>query len=71
MVVTLLGMFQFCLSIIVHHLILTIVRIIFLELGEGPTHNIDDSVGTADKKFSINFTKAKTKIFFECTLQWR
>ena len=53
-----------------HHLILTIVRIIFLELGEGPTHNIDDSVGTAEKKISINFTKAKTKIFFECTLQW-
>ena len=63
-------MFQFCLSIIVHHLILTIVRIIFLELGEGPIHNIDDSVGATEKKFSINFTKAKTKLFFECTLQW-
>ena len=63
-------MFQFSLSIIVHHLILTIVRIIFLELGKGPTHNIDDSLGTTEKKLSINFTKPKTKIFFECTLQW-
>ena len=30
-------------------------------LGEGPTDDINGSVGTAEKKFSINFSKAKTK----------
>ena len=28
---------------------------------EGPTESINDSIGAAEQKFSINFTKAKTK----------
>ena len=32
-----------------------------LVLGEGPTDDIDNSVGAAEKKFSIDFTKAKPK----------
>ena len=34
----------------------------FLVLGEGPTDDINDSIGAAEKKFSINFSKAKTKL---------
>ena len=30
-------------------------------LGEGPTDDINGSIGTAEKKLSINFSKAKTK----------
>ena len=33
----------------------------FLLLGEGPTQGINDSTGAAEKKFSINFSKASTK----------
>ena len=33
----------------------------FLVLGEGPTQGINDSTGSAEKKFSINFSKANTK----------
>ena len=33
----------------------------FLLLGEGPTQGINDSTGPAEKKFSINFSKANTK----------
>ena len=33
-------------------------------LGEGLTYDSNRSLGEADKKFSINFTKAKTKFFF-------
>ena len=33
----------------------------FLVLGEETTDYINDSIGTAGKKFSLNFTKAKTK----------
>ena len=33
----------------------------FLVLGEGPTDNINGSIGAAQKKFSIHFSKAKTK----------
>ena len=36
---------------------------IFLVLGEEPTDGIIDSIGAAEKKFSINFTKAKTKFY--------
>ena len=32
----------------------------FLVLGERPTDDINGSVGTAEKKFSTNFIKAKT-----------
>ena len=47
--------------IIVHNLILTITRIIFLILGEGPSYGINGSFGSPEKKFSINFTKANTR----------
>ena len=30
-------------------------------LGEGPTDDINGSIGTAEKKLSINFSKANTK----------
>ena len=33
----------------------------FLILGEGPTFDINDSFGSLEKKFSINFIKANTK----------
>ena len=33
----------------------------FLILGEGSTFGINGSFGASEKKFSINFTKAKTK----------
>ena len=42
---------------------LIISRIILLVLGEGLTYDSNRSLGEADKKFSINFTKAKTKFF--------
>ena len=32
-----------------------------LALGKGPTNDINDSVGTTEKKFSIDFGKANTK----------
>ena len=38
-----------------------IARIIFLLLGEGPTYGINGSFGSPEKKFSINFSKGKTK----------
>ena len=41
----------------------------FLVLGEGLNDGINDSGGSAEKTFSINFTKSKYKIFFEFTLQ--
>ena len=33
----------------------------FLILGEGPTFGINGSLGSPEKKFNINFTKANTK----------
>ena len=33
----------------------------FLVLGKEPTDDINGSIGTADKNFNINFSKAKTK----------
>ena len=33
----------------------------FLVLGEGPTQDINDSTGSAEKKISINFSKSNTK----------
>ena len=49
-------LYSFVLSI-VRQYILTIVNIFFLVLGLGPIIGINDSVGTAEKKFTINFTK--------------
>ena len=42
--------------IIVHHLILTIAKII---LGDGPSYGIYGSFGSLEKKVDVNFTKAK------------
>ena len=33
----------------------------FLVLGEGPTEDINDSMGPEERTFSINFSKTKTK----------
>ena len=49
---TLQRMLQFFVLIIVHHLILM--------LGEGPTDDINGGFGGAEKKFCINFGKAKS-----------
>ena len=32
-------------------------------LGEWPTDDINGSIGAAEKKFSINFSKEKTKVY--------
>ena len=45
---------------IMHHLILIIEKNNFIVLGEGPTFDIDNSNGAAEKN-SINFSKANTK----------
>ena len=34
----------------------------FLVLGEGPTDDINGTIGTAEKKIGINFIKKKEKI---------
>ena len=34
----------------------------FLVLGEGPTDDINGTIGTAEKKIGINFSKKKEKI---------
>ena len=34
----------------------------FLVIGEGPSDDINDSIGKAEKIFSINFTKENTKL---------
>ena len=54
-------MLQFLVLIIIYHLMLTITKMIFLVLGEGPTFVINGSFGSSEKKFSINFSKANTK----------
>ena len=33
-------------------------------LGEGPTYGTNDSPGSPEKKFNINFSKANTKFCF-------
>ena len=35
----------------------------FLVLGEGPTNDINGSIGAIEKKFSINFSETRTKFF--------
>ena len=42
------------------HLMLIISRIFFLGLGEASTDDIIGSIGAAEQKFSINFSKART-----------
>ena len=41
---------------------------IVLVLGEEPTDDVNERVGVAEKKYSINFSKEKKKICF--VLQW-
>ena len=57
---TLLEMLQFLVLLIIHYLINTTKKN-FLVLCEGPTDDINNSIATAKKKFSINFSKAKRK----------
>ena len=44
----------------------------FFILGEGPTYGINGSQllmqRSSEKKFNVNFTKARTKFLFESTL---
>ena len=40
----------------------------FVVLGESPTYGINGSFASPEKKFSINFSKAKIKILLEFTL---
>ena len=42
-----------------HQDILKIKDFFFPVLGEGPTHDVNDSVSEPERKFSINFTKEK------------
>ena len=42
----------------------------FLVFAEGDTSGINWTFGAWEKKFSINFSEAKTKFFFEFALQW-
>ena len=39
-------------------------------LGEGSTSDVNRSYGASEKKFSIKFTKRKTKILLEFALPW-
>ena len=41
-----------------------------LILGKGPTQGLEHTL-TAEKLYSINFTKENTKFFFELALQWK
>ena len=36
----------------------------FKLLSEGPTYGINESFGSPEKKFNINFTKANTKLYW-------
>ena len=40
-----------------------------LILGEGPTQGLEHML-SAEKMYSINFTKKKYKVLFELALQW-
>ena len=66
LIMTLRGMLQFMMFIIVHYLILIISKIslyitfISLILREGPTFGINGSFGSAEKKFDINFSKIRS-----------
>ena len=50
--------------IIVHQYTLIILGIVFIEISERRTDDINDSVGRAEKKFSFNFTIANIKSSF-------
>ena len=45
---------------LIHHL-MVISQEQFLVLGEGPTDDVKGSLGVTKKKFSINYSNAKTK----------
>ena len=61
-VMTLLGMLEFLVLIIVYHLLLIFAKI-FLVLGAGDTFGINRNFGAKEKKFYINFDKEKTKFY--------
>ena len=56
-------MLQFLVLTILHHLILIIEKNNSLILGEGPTDDINDSTGLAERKFIIKFRKGNTKFW--------
>ena len=58
---TLIEMLKYLMLIILYHLILTIAKITFLVLGDGPTYGINGSFGLSEKKFKIIFFKVNTK----------
>lgn len=62
LVIILLDILLFLVLLIVHQFILKTKKNNFLLLDEGSTDVIDDSIGTAEKKFNINFTKAKVQL---------
>ena len=43
---------------------LTIIHHLILIVGEGPTDDINGSIGTVKKKFCINFSNANVKVYF-------
>ena len=51
---------QFLVLTIVHHFVLTVARIIFLVLGEGPTFGTNGKFGSLEKNSSNHFSKANT-----------
>ena len=57
LVMTLLEMLWFQVLIIVYHLVLIIKKNNFLVLGKGPTQEINDSTGAAEKEISKVNTK--------------
>ena len=62
LIMTFLEMLHCLVLIIVHYLMLIIARIIFqCQLVEGPTDEINDSIGAAEKTFSI---KTKFRLSF-------
>ena len=60
LVMTLLKMLQFLVLIIVHPYTNN-QKNNFSVLGEGPNEGINNSTGAAEKKISINVSKANTK----------
>ena len=68
-IITLLKMLFFLVLIRVHYLIL-IRKMIFLGLGGGDISGINGGFGAPEKKFSISFSKVKTKFYlsFYCII---
>ena len=61
LVMNLLGMFKFLMLVMFNHLILIFCYKDFLALSQWDTFGFNGNFGAPEKKFSINFSKAKTK----------